>query len=249
MRLDARSHLVLTMAATAAALATAFLLPVPAVAAGFLDGSGHEATATRSMGAFTALRVEGPVDVHARAGLSGQVVVHADDNLLSQVETVMDGSTLVVRLAPHSSFHTRHPLSVDVPLAPLQSLQVRGSGDVVLDDLQSTRFEASISGSGDVTVPHAQLGALVAEIQGSGDLRIAGRADSARFAIHGSGDVHARDLQARQVDVSISGSGDAEVQASDALTASVAGSGDVRYAGHPAQVNRRVAGSGDIEPI
>ena len=249
MRLDARTHIALTMAVTAAAVATAFLMPVPAFAGDFLQGSGHEASVTRTVPAFTGLRVEGPVDVHARAGAAGQVVVHADDNLLSQVETVMDGSTLVVRLVPHTSFQTHHDLRVDVPIVPLQSLQVRGSGDVTLDDLQSPRFEASVTGSGDVTVQRAAVGALVAEISGSGDMRFAGRADSARFAIHGSGDVRARELQARQVEVTISGSGDAEVQATDSLTASVAGSGNVRYAGHPQKVDRRVAGSGDIDPI
>lgn len=250
MRLDARTHLVLTMAVTASAVVAAFLLPVPAMAGGTsLDGSGHAASATRTIGAFTSLRVEGPIDVTAHPGTVGSVVVQADDNLLPLVETVVEGHTLVVRLARHASFRTWKHMTVDVPFGPLEALQMRGSGDVTVVDLATTRFEASISGSGDLKVQRASLGTLVAEIAGSGDMTWSGHADEARYAIAGSGDMHAGDLQAKRANVSISGSGDAEVFASEALDARVAGSGDVRYAGHPPQVSSHVAGSGDIEPM
>ena len=250
MRLNARTHLVLTMAVTAAAVSAAFLLPVPAFAEGTnLQGSGHEVAQTRPVGTFTSLRVEGPVDVHAHPGAAGNVVVHAEDNLQPLIETTLEGQTLVVRIARHASFTTYRHMSVEVPFAQLTGLQIRGSGDVSIDDLVTPRFEASISGSGDLRVERASVGTLVTDIAGSGDMSFTGRADEARYQIAGSGDVHAATLTAKKVTVSISGSGDAEVNATESLDASVAGSGDIHYAGHPAQVSRRVRGSGDIDPM
>jgi hypothetical protein len=250
MRFNARTHLVLTMAVTAAAVSAAFLLPVPAFAEGAsLQGSGHEVAQTRPVGTFTSLRVEGPVDVHAHPGAAGNVVVHAEDNLQPLIETTLEGQTLVVRIARRASFTTWKHMSVDVPFGQLASLQIRGSGDVTVDDLTAPRFDASVSGSGDLRIERATIGTLVTEIAGSGDMSFTGRADEARYAIAGSGDVRAGSLVAKKVVVSISGSGDAEVNATESLDASVSGSGDIRYAGHPSFVGRHVHGSGDIEPM
>jgi hypothetical protein len=250
MRLDDRTHLALTMAVTAAAVSAAFLLPLPAFAEGAsVAGSGHEVSQTRAVGAFTSIRVEGPVDVHAHPGAAGNVTVRAEDNLQPLIETALEGQTLVVRIARHASFTTRRNLSVDVPFAQLSALQIRGSGDVSIDDLNGPRFEASVSGSGDLRVERATLGTLVTDIAGSGDMSFSGRADEARYAIAGSGDVHAGGMEAKKVTVTISGSGDAEVNATESLDASVSGSGDIHYAGHPSFVGRHVHGSGDIEPM
>lgn len=247
--LSARTHLALTMAVTAAAVGAAFLLPLPAMAwgsAGSIAGSGHEIAQTRQLGAFNAIRVDGPLDVHAHPGTAGTVVVNADDNIQPLIETVLEGQTLVVRIARHANFHTNRDMRVDVSFAQLTSLQIRGSGDVQVDDVSGPSFEASITGSGDLHVAHASVGKLVAEISGSGDVVVQGKADEARYAIAGSGDLNADGLAAKRVTVSVSGSGDATVNATESLEAHVAGSGDIHYSGRPAQVNTHVAGSGEI---
>jgi hypothetical protein len=246
--LTARAHFALTLAATAAAIGAAYLMPVPAMAASSISGSGHEITQNRSVGAFTTLRVEGPIDVHAHPGTPGALVVHAEDNIVPMIETVVDGQTLVVRLSSHATFHTSHDMNVDVSFQQLTGVAIHGSGNLRVDDLTSPQLQATISGSGDLRVAHAALGNVTTDIEGSGDMTLDGRADEARFSIAGSGDVHADGLAAKRVTVHISGSGDADVNATESLEAHVAGSGDVRYSGHPAQVNRQVAGSGDIEP-
>jgi hypothetical protein len=46
--------------------------------------------------------------------------------------------------------------------------------------------------------------------------------------------------------VTVTGSGDAVVRAMDEIDANIIGSGNVRYAGNPAQVKRSVVGSGEI---
>jgi hypothetical protein len=242
----ARAHLAVTLAVTATAVGAAFLLPVPAMAADSIAGSGHEVSLSRTVGAFTSLRVDGPIDVHAHPGTAGALVVKAEDNIQPLIETVVEGQTLVVRLSPHATFHTSKDMSVDVSFAQLSGVAINGSGDVKVDDLTSPRLEASIHGSGDLHVARAALGAVSTDIQGSGDMFLDGRADEARFQIAGSGDVHAEHLVSKRVNVSIAGSGDAMVNASESLEAHVAGSGDVRYTGHPPQVNAHVAGSGGV---
>jgi hypothetical protein len=250
------THLIATLAVTSAAVLTAFAMPMPAHALTInlsrdeghaVSGSGKEVNVARPVGAFTVLRLDSSVDVHASQGATPSVSVHADDNIEPLVETVVEGDALVVRTRKGASYSTHHGVVVDVVFTTLTAAQQRGSGNLRIDKVSGPRFESSISGSGDLRIDNAQVGAFALSIAGSGDAVLAGSADEARIAIAGSGDVDARRFAARRVGVSISGSGDAQVNASEAIDAKVAGSGDVTYTGHPRDVSRRVAGSGSIE--
>ena len=250
------THLVTALAITAAAVVTAFAIPMPAHAltitigddhAAAVTGSGHEVDVARKVDAFTALRLDGSVDVHARQGATPGVSVHADDNIAPLVETTVEGDTLVVRMRPGTSVRSSHDIVVDVVFTSLTAARQHGSGNLHIDSLSGPRFESTITGSGDLQIDAARLGAFALSIAGSGDAAIAGTADEARMGVAGSGDVDARKFAVKRVDVSISGSGDARVNATEALQARVAGSGDVRYSGHPREVSRHVAGSGSVE--
>jgi hypothetical protein len=250
------THLIATLAVTAAAVISAFAMPMPAhaltitVSSGdknTISGSGKEVDVARKVGAFTVLRVDSSVDVHAHQGATPAVSVHADDNIEPLVETTIEGDALVVRLRKGTSFHTHHNVVVDVTFTALTAAQQHGSGDLHIDKLTGAKFESTIAGSGDLLIEHAQLGSFALSIAGSGDVAISGSADEARFGVAGSGDINARDFVAKKVSVSISGSGDAHVNATESLDAKVAGSGDISYSGHPKDVARRVSGSGSIE--
>jgi hypothetical protein len=249
------THLVATLAVTAAAVLTAFAMPMPARAmtitlsggGDMIAGSGKEIDVKRNVGAFTVLRLDSSIDVHAHQGAAAAVTVHADDNIEPLVETTVEGDALVVRMKKGSSFRTHHNVVVDVTFTSLTGAQQHGSGDLHIDNLSGPRFESTIAGSGDLQIEHAKLGSFALSIAGSGDVAISGSADEARFGVAGSGDINARDFVAKKVSVSISGSGDAHVNATEAIEAKVAGSGDVTYSGHPKDVSRRVSGSGSIE--
>lgn len=128
-------------------------------------------------------------------------------------------------------------------------LSIKGSGDVTVGTLDSKLVDVSIQGSGDIRLPSLQARTVNFSVNGSGDIQAAGNADKVDVEINGSGDVRTRSLVAREANVRISASGDAAVHASEKLTARVSGSGDIRYAGSPATVDRTIRGSGSIEPI
>ena len=103
--------------------------------------------------------------------------------------------------------------------------------------------------SGDIKLPSLQTGTANISIHGSGDVYAAGVADKVDVEIMGSGDVRTRKLISREANVKIMASGDAEVNAREKLTATVSGSGEVRFAGSPATVSRTIRGSGTIESL
>ena len=106
------THLIATLAVTAAAVLTAFAIPTPAHAvtlnlfngdANTINGSGKEVHVARPVAAFTVLRLDSSVDVHAHQGATPSVSVHADDNIEPLIETVVEGDTLVVRMRKGAS--------------------------------------------------------------------------------------------------------------------------------------------------
>lgn len=210
-----------------------------------IRGSGVRVEKTRSVGAFSKLRLEGPINVRITQSGNEAVRVSADDNVEPLIETRLEGDTLVLRLQPGAGFSTRYAPSVAIDSKSLQLLTVSGSGDVHIDRLKGESLTINQSGSGDLRLGVLELRELTVTLQGSGDVRVAGRADTQSWSLHGSGDVDARSLSGRNVKAQLNGSGDMDIGVTESLDVSLRGAGDFSYAGRP-QVRQNVSGSGEL---
>lgn len=185
---------------------------------------------TRELASFSRLRVNGSTDVDVRVGAGQSVIVEGSDSQLDRVVTEVKGDTLVVSNRGMYLDNERSKLRVHITVPRLNAVEISGSGDVQVNALAGSQFAVAISGSGDV------------KAQGSG-------VDSLSVTISGSGDADLRALPTRSAAVNVAGSGDVKVNVTEALSANLLGSGDIRYAGNPRRVNKNVAGSGEIEPL
>jgi hypothetical protein len=213
-----------------------------------VTGSDREADEVRPMPSFSAIRVNGPIDVVLKPSDREQVTVHFDDNLLQAIETRVAGvqtPTLEIQLAPGAAFRSGNSPRVTVEYKTLTALTLRGSGDVTATSVTVPVLAVSIAGSGDVTIERLEVGTLGVALAGSGDFTASGRATEQGFSIAGSGDINARNLIGQTVKVRIAGSGDASVHAEQTLEAIIAGSGSVVYRGTPI-IRKSVAGSGEV---
>jgi Putative auto-transporter adhesin, head GIN domain len=232
-----------------ALFAPTLLLPMVAAHAAVI-GSGKAATETREASGFAAITLRGSMDVIVRQGARDAVQVTADDNLLPLLQTTVEGSgdqrTLVIQWARGENVRTRAKAVVTVDVVKLTALASSGSGDMMVEALQTPALALSISGSSDARLNGLDTEQLRVAITGSGDVSASGKATRLSLSIAGSGDLRARDLLADDVSLSISGSGDASVQARKTLAISIAGSGDVEYSGAATITNSRIAGSGSV---
>jgi Putative auto-transporter adhesin, head GIN domain len=189
------------------------------------EGSGVPATQARDVAAFHSVELKGSNNVVIRVGEKQSVVVKADDNLLDRVTTEVQSGTLVIANTP-GSFETKSPMSVEVEVPTLTALTLSGSGNIVVDDIDAESLEVTLPGSGMLT--------------GSGT---ATRLD---VTVGGTGTVQFTRLVADDVRAVVGGSGSIFVTATNALDASVSGSGAILYAGNPQDVKQSVTGSGAI---
>lgn len=187
-------------------------------------GSGVTASEGRQVQPFNAVAALGYATTEVVVGPERSVRVEADDNILGLVTTTV--SRGVLSIGVKGSFSTNNRIVVYVTTPTLTSIENTGSGE--------------ISASG-VNARDLQL-----DLTGSGDIEVSGHADNVNARLTGSGDISTTQLIASTANVSIHGSGDIRVYAARALTARIAGSGDIRYSGDCTEIDSRVSGSGSI---
>ena len=192
-----------------------------------VQGSGVEATQSRTVPAFGSVELAGSNDVTISVGDKQSVQVYADDNLIDRVTTAVNGATLVIGDKP-GSYTTDSPMRVEVSVPSLSELTLSGSGTITVSGVEGKRFT--------VTIP------------GSGVVRASGTTERLDAAISGSGQAELGGLEASAVRAVVSGSGQIIVTATKSLDASVPGSGSIVYGGNPSDVHKSVTGSGEVIP-
>jgi Putative auto-transporter adhesin, head GIN domain len=189
-----------------------------------IQGSGVEATVTRTVEPFQRIRIAGSGDAIVRVGEKQRVTIVCDDNLIEHVRTHVDDGTLELGME-RGSYRLKKGLRFEISVPRLTGASIAGSGDIDVSGIDAESFDVSIAGSGEV--------------------RASGRAERLDVDIAGSGDAALYPLAARSVEVDIAGSGDVAVSASEDLNAQIFGSGSVHYRGDP-RVKRTIAGSGEV---
>jgi hypothetical protein len=131
---------------------------------------------------------------------------------------------------------------------PILRLRVKGSGDLKVAELQVSQLKALVSGSGGLFIRRidSDRGEFVAT--GSGDLRVTegGYVRDLEVSVVGSGDAELDGVAAELVEANVVGSGSVSLgEVGKVLSASILGSGDIRYEGDPV-IDETVLGSGEI---
>ena len=187
-------------------------------------GSGDIITEEREVGSFKRIESTGAADIYVTVGEKLSVKVTFDDNLIDLIETEVRGKTL--KIGSRENYRSRHTCKIEITVPELERVHLRGSGDVLVERLDTEYFEFKLSGSG----------SLVAE----------GNTDELELHLSGSGDIDTRDLIAQEAYVSLSGSGEIKVHAEESFDGSLSGSGDIDIYGNPSDFSKSVSGSGSI---
>lgn len=191
-----------------------------------INGSGKVSSETRSVSGFSAVSIEGSGDVDIVIGPEESVVVEAEDNILPVIQTVLEKNVLVIRTKRNTSIQTTKPIKIHITMKSLSGVRIPGSGNITVSELNGDSFSIALPGSGNITVE--------------------GTANMVNITLGGSGNIDCANLKARSATVTINGSGNITVYANESLDAIINGSGDIRYSGNPARVNKDVRGSGNI---
>jgi hypothetical protein len=183
----------------------------------------------RKLPSFTKIEASGSSDVIIKVGKKQSVVVHAEDDEVSEIKTkVTNGELKIWRKNKRMSF-SRHSARIVITVPALTRLVSQGSGDASVSNMKAKKFK------------------LVQ--QGSGDVDITGTCDEIDITSQGSGDLESARLDCDIIDVSLRGSGDMdlEVVTSKSFALDAVGSGDVTISGSCNDFDLEHRASGDVD--
>ena len=187
-----------------------------------IKGNGHITTETRIVEEFTSVEADGSMSVIWSNGSPGFKVT-TDQNLISRIETSMEGKKL--RIHSRGQLRPSDGTKIVLSSSSLGGVRLRGA----------VRFDAtSLSGKG-----------FYLEAMGATRVTIAGAVTELMATMSGASRLEAESLQTDSAELSIAGAGKANVSARKVLKVSISGAGKVTYSGNPT-VEKHIAGAGSI---
>lgn len=226
-----------------------------------LNGNGDVVTQTRQVFSFNAVNSEDDFNVYIEQDSIYQVTVQAESNLMGNIQTMVNGNTLVLK--SNANLHNNYPINIYVKTPTLNSILLSGSGFVQADTIVTSNFMVKLSGSGSMNgaVISPSVNAVITgsgninyytiteqlstSISGSGTINLTGSASNGSHVISGSGNLNSYNLLENYVLATISGSGNMYVNVSNQLNVTISGSGSVFYLGNPL-LNINISGSGSV---
>lgn len=191
-----------------------------------IKGSGKLATLDVACQPFYSINVSGCVNVVYRWSDALGCSIEGDDNLVERVELKFDGKRVNIGMLP-GKYRLKLPLRVTILGPNLQSVEVAGSSDALLEGVKQDTLRIVVSGAG--------------EVQATGEV------NNLKINISGSGEVDASEIKAKNVSADISGAGNLECHASQACDIAVSGVGTAVVYGNPTQRASSVSGVGKVK--
>lgn len=189
-----------------------------------VKGSGKREVQKRDLASFKSISTEGAFTVEVQCQKDQDVEVEADDNILSMVETEVNGGVLYLKNSQSYSVH--EPVVIRISVPDIEGLSVSGAGSIDISGMKNEKFEIDSSGAPTIKVSGVTK---VIDIDTSGAARI---------------DTHK--LHASRGVVDSKGVSKIDVDVRDELDIKIAGPSLVTYEGNPT-VNQTISGPGKLQ--
>lgn len=210
----------------------------------------------REVGDFHGVKVSGSIELIISQGPETAVAISASDlSDVEKIETEVRDGILYIELKDRKNWWNDQwntmgkKLKAYVSAPDIRSIVSAGSGGIqIIGTIKGEDLMLKVAGSGNIK-GNIEVENLELIQSGSSNIRLSGIVAKADFSCSGSGNVQSADLAIDYCDVSMSGSGNTEITVEKELSASISGSGNIRYKGNGMIKDMSVSGSGKIRKI
>lgn len=214
-------------------------------------GSGNLATETRQVSGFNAIRMDGAGRVLITQGAAESLEIEAEDNLLGELTSRVEGDTLVLGYQDRPWRKTVLPTQAIVytlTVIDLSKLTLNGAGDLEIRALQTESLVLEINGAGNIDIVDLSGDELSVNLAGTGSITASGIVADQEISLDGAGNYQGADMQTQRTKIDINGLGNSTVWATESLDISINGGGSVSYYGSP-NVSQQISGLGDVRNL
>ncbi|MDP3312506.1 head GIN domain-containing protein [Lutibacter sp.] len=211
-----------------------------------IKGNGIIITKTRTITDFNKISVAGSFDVKLFKGTDRVITINTDENLMDYIITEVNDGSLKIKTKEGYVINSNKKITITIPIDIIEKVSLAGSGNIFTTDVISvTDLKLNLAGSGNMNL-NVSAKKIATTIAGSGNINLNGNSDHFSCNIAGSGNLNAPDFIASIATIEIAGNGDVKIMVTNEIHASIAGSGNIIYAGNPKIVKTKSIGSGSI---
>lgn len=210
-----------------------------------IEGSGNIVTEDRTNGSFTGVEAGGAFEVELQNGTTTSVKVEADDNIIKDIETKIDGNILKISVRRGIHLNGGH-FKAFITAPEIGYINMSGAATAnikgILKNTNKIKLESSgASGiNGELEAPEMETDA-----SGASTIDISGRTKNYNATASGSAGTHAFKLMSETTTASASGAANLNVFSSVSLNADASGASAIEYKGG-GTTQIKVSGSANI---
>jgi len=151
------------------------LVAISAMSAGCTSGNGIKGSVPRTVGEFTAVRMETGIQATVSIGQQEPLLLEGDENLLSLVQTEVVDGVLIGSVQSRSNINPSMPFTLQVTTPGLVAVGALDGSGVTADSLQSLRMDVVASGGGHVTLTGLSSDDVTLTVESGGSVVLAGQ--------------------------------------------------------------------------
>ena len=189
--------------------------------------SSDEATITKLLPSFNAIQIGGAGEFVVHEGKNSQLQLTAARNSISNFKIGVVDNVLVINEEGGFKPRSHGRIHFEITTPQLTKLSTGGAVQIMAKELHGDAFTLDVGGTA-----HCEL---------------AGQVNHFKLDMGGTAQVDAQELKAQNVVIDSGGVIHAVVNAAKSLVVNGAGIGEIKYYGHPAQVEKYLSGLMHLE--
>lgn len=211
-----------------------------------IKGDGKIVSRELSLDDYTSISATGIGDIvyEQNPDAAPYLRYEIDENLVEYLDYKVEKG--VLKLRNEKSISTKlHKIYTNS--RSLASIDLTGVSNITLKgNVSGDKLTLDVSGVGSVTSDNLLFNSIKVDDSGVGGAVLKGTVDKLNVSLSGVGNVNTYDLIAKDVKCDVSGVGSASVYASESLSASLGGVGNINYKGSPSKIDKSSGGIGKI---
>lgn len=216
-----------------------------------IRGSGDVVSESREVSGFDKVRIEGAGELYLTQGETESLKIEAEDNIITEITSKVENSTLVISFDDESFDDTvipTEPIKFYLNVIDIAGLNISGAARVVSESINSEKFVLDVSGAADIDIDSLTADSLEMNFSGGVECDLSGEVRDLTLVVDGAGSFDAADLKSANSDITINGVAEVKLWVTEELDISINGAGSVRYYGKP-HVSQSIEGLGTIRSL
>ncbi|MCD4784248.1 MAG: DUF2807 domain-containing protein [Candidatus Eremiobacteraeota bacterium] len=229
-----------------------------------IKGSGNMAEEIREVPDFTKIEVKGGLDVEVKCGEKTKIIIEADDNLISHIQTNVEGDKLTVKSS--GSFSGTKGIKIIISARNIDELKATGASKIKMEGLRNESLNVDAngaskvklegetedlkikaSGASKIKLDDIKTEKIYVEITGASSLNATGASEDLNIKGAGASSIDMEELKAQNVMLDISGASNATINVEGTLRVKATGASSIKYSGSPQDVQSNLSGASKLE--